>query len=135
MADLRQVLLSAKSCSGRGVRLRTLSISEVAKIQENAAIAIGKDGTMMQLRVQVAKDNVAAMVVGVTEGAGYKAPKELVGVPWKKLTLLDFEDGAVAKYFTTPDMSSLLTMFRKLHETSEAEVDDMLGEAQLVTED
>lgn len=134
MSDLKQILLNAKACSGRGVRVRTLSLSEVAKIQEDAASGLGKEGTMMQLRVQVAKDNVAMMVTGVTESAGFKLPKELVGAKWVKLTPLSFEDGAAAKYFSTPDMDALIKVFKKLHETTDQEVDDILGEAQTVTE-
>lgn len=135
MADLRQILLNKGQCGGRGVRVRTLSLTTVQKIRESAALGLGKDATMWQLENAVAKEHIVAMVAGVTESGGFKTPKELVGATWKKLTPLDFEDGAAEKYFAMPDIDALLKIFERLHTVKPSEVEDMLGEAQLVTED
>ena len=57
---MKQILLNAKECSGRGVRVRLLGVDGRLKVSENAAAEIGKEGTMMQLRAREAIESVCA---------------------------------------------------------------------------
>jgi hypothetical protein len=138
MADLKQILLGgdkAKECSGRGVRLRALALDDCAKVRETVAAELGPEATMLQFNLANSRSCVSAMVAEVTENAGFKASKDLVGATWKKVTRQELEEGGLAKYFTTPDLDALIKVFQKTHSVTEKEVDDILGEAQVVTVD
>lgn len=134
---MMQIVLNAKTCSGRGVRCRLLTLDERHKIYENAALDVGAEATVMQLRVREGKDAVSAMVTDVTEKTGFKTPSELVkagaDAGWKKVTFQELNDNS-AKYFNAKDMSVLVNLFRKLHDVTDKEVDDILGEALEVTD-
>lgn len=134
---MKQILLNAKECSGRGVRLRLLTLEERSHVLETAAREVGGEGTMAQFRLREGLDGVCSMVVGLTEKAGFKTREELVAAGdaagWKKVTFQELADNS-AKYFTSKDMAALQASFRKLHDVNEKEVDDILGEAQDVTE-
>ncbi len=135
---MKQIVLNAQQCSGRGVRLKVLGLGARAAITEAAAKELGPEGTMMQLRQREAVDGVCAMVVGVTEKTGFKTKADLVAAGdaagWKKVTFAELVDDS-AKYFGAKDMAALANVFRKLHDVTEQEVDDILGEALDVTED
>lgn len=130
MADYKQILLP----SGRGARVRTLELDARLKVTESAATAIGAEGTVMDLRVREGKEAVATFVAAVTDTAGLTS-KTVTAAKWTKLTPLAFEDGAAKKYFTAKDMAALVAVFHKIHDVSDKEVDDILGEALDVTED
>lgn len=134
---MKQLLLNAKECTGRGVRVRTLSVEGRIKVSENAAIEVGKEGTLFQLRAREAIESVYAFVAEITEQTGFKTRDELIkagaAAGWKKVTAEDLADNAT-KYFNSKDMSALSNVFKAMHDVTEKEVEDILGEAQEVTE-
>ncbi len=135
MADLKQILLPlAAGCTGRGVRLRSLSLDECARVRESVAHELGPDGTMAQYNLRNGICSVAAMVAEVTEKDAFKKAKDLVEATWKKVTRQELEENAKA-YFSTSDMDALVKVFQKTHSVTEKDVEAILGEVQLVTGD
>jgi len=138
MSTLKQIVLSAKSCSGRGVRIQMLSLEQRGAVLEAAAKEVGAEATMLQFRIREGAAGTAAMVVEVTEKAGFKSAAELIeagdGAKWKKVGAQELAEHP-EKYFNAKDQAALLSLFRALHDVDDKEIDSILGEAQDVTVD
>jgi hypothetical protein len=133
---MRQILLNAKNCSGRGVRLELLSLADRNQIREEAAKDMTPESTLMEWENRQADMGVRAMVVAITDRTGFKTKAELLaeGVVWKKVSPEDLADKADT-FFNPKDLAVLSATFRKLHDVTEKEVEDILGEALDVTAD
>lgn len=135
---MKQFVLKGKGCSGRGVRIRTLSPTQRSTIIETAARSLGADGTVVELRAAEAVASVNSMVVAITEQTGLKDSAELISkaaeLKWLPMTA-ELLDENFSKYFGAKDQSALIAIFRSYHEVTEKEVDDILGEVQDVAED
>lgn len=132
---MRQILLNAKNCGGRGVRLRLLTTPERRAIFESAAKDVGQEGTVAQLRAIEDRDGVCAMVAEITVKDGYKKCADLVAadVVWRKMTMAAMTDEHTS-LFGSKDFGALVAIFHAIHDVKESEVDDILGEAQEVAE-
>lgn len=131
---MKQILLKGDGCSGRGVRIEVLSNDQRDALFEAAAKDVGAEATMLELRRREDKSAVCAFVIEVTEKAGYKKADELFadGVTWKKVNA-DELDAKLSTYFTTKDVATLIAIFRKLHDVTQKEIEDIMGEALDVT--
>jgi hypothetical protein len=140
MPEMKQIVLKGPGYSGRGVRLMVLRPSQVDAIREEAAKAMPSDDEVSKEAKQAIwvahqkTSGIAAMIVEVTERDGFKKIEELVGASWKKPTVDELTDKP-EKYFTTKDLDALGAMYFQLHVAQQAEVDNILGEAQDVTAD
>lgn len=134
--EMKQICLSAKGCSGRGVRMRTLDPIARQTIKDETGKALGPDATVAQWMAKEAVQGLVATVLEVTEKSGYAGAKALVStdVVWKKVSA-DYLTDHLADFFNAKDLDALVKMFRKLHDVEASEVDDMLGEALDVTAD
>lgn len=131
MSDLNQVLLSAKRCSGRGVRFRELNAVEHDTLSLDAAKQLGPEGTMLELRKIEHRMGVRMMIVAVTKQNGLKT---LDGATWDKVTIADVE-AKWSEYFTAKDDAILLDLFRTYHEVNGVEMEEIGKTVSAVTED
>lgn len=134
--DLKQFVVSAKGCSGRGVRMRLLDFSQRQQVRAEAAKELPKDATFAEWTARENVDGIIATVVQITEGTGYKKAADLLadGVKWKKVSADDLSEH-LTDYFNAKDLSVLSQAFRQYHDVSDKEIEDILGEAQDVTLD
>lgn len=131
---MKQLLLKGEGCSGRGVRVEVLTTAAREAIFESAAKDVGPEATMLDLRRREDRSGICAFVVAVSEKTGFKTKDELVGAAWKNVSAEHLE-GKLGDYFTTKDVAALITIFRKLHDVTQKEIDDILGEALDVAAD
>lgn len=137
---LHQFLLASsksKGFSGRGVRMRVLSSSQRNEIFEQVAVGLGPDATMMKAKVEEGEEGVRTALVAVTKREGIKTSAELLDVDedgWMPLTNEHLSQVGWEKYFTTKDVAALTAAYRKFHDVSDAEVNDILGEALALAE-
>jgi hypothetical protein len=138
--DMKQILLKGAGYSGRGVRLQVLQPAQIDAIREESAKAMPSDEDVSKEAKQAIwlshqrTSGIAAMVVEVTERAGFTKKEDLVSAAWKKTTVDELTDSP-EKYFTTKDLDALGAIYFQLHVAQQTEVDDILGEAQDVTAD
>lgn len=137
---MKQILLKGDGYSGRGVRIGVLSTSQVDRVREEAARDIPKDADVSPEAKQMVFASrqkaigIPAMIVAVTEKAGFKKPSDLLAATWKKVSN-DHVTEHASEYFTTVDMDALGDIFFRLHIAQPKQVEDILGEALDVTED
>jgi hypothetical protein len=130
---MKQILLKGEGHSGRGVRYEVLTNDQRDSLWESAAKDVGPEATLLELRRREDRSAVCAFVVEVTEKAGYTKKSDLFGEGlWKKVSA-DHLDAELSKYFTVKDVAALITIFRKLHDVTQKEIEDIMGEAQDVT--
>ena len=143
MSELVQIHLSAKECSGRGVRFRVLTPSQHNAAAYAAASQAGKECTYVELRHMEFREGIKAMLVEVTE-PGLVGENALQGdVKWTKLDAEKLEMPGPLQYdrkdgvglFTAKDIMVLVGMYKRFHEVSEAEVEDIAGKAVKVSVD
>jgi len=130
-----QFLLNSKRCSGRGVRIRSLSPDEHDKLMFEAAKLVGPDATFLELKKIEWRMGVKKMLCEVTEKGGYKSEDELLkdGVKWKKVTV-QFLDESFDDMFNAKDVGILQAIYRELHEVNDKEIDAIMGKALPVSE-
>lgn len=136
--DLSQFVLKGIGCSGRGVRVRILDVALRQRIFEQTARELGPEGTMLALRNAEALEGVRTFLAQVTDRGGFKTEKDLLSpnVVWKNVTNEQLCEGrGLDTYFTSKDVDVLIKAYRKLHEVTDAELDDILGEARVVAAD
>jgi len=133
---MKQLILNARGCSGRGVRIRTLAPEQRANVLESTAKLLGGEATWIELRLREAIAGVCAMVAEITESGGYLKRDDLFGpsVQWKKVNAEHLTD-RYGDYFVPKDVDALIKIFRTLHDVTETELENILGEALDVTED
>lgn len=130
----KQILLNAKACSGRGVRIEILSGSAIDEIVETELRALGPDGLRAQLEKKVVRAGIASMIRAVTEKSGFSKQDELVSASWKPVARKDLEDNLDA-FFNAADQTLLEGVYTRLHVVTEGELDNVMGEALPVAED
>jgi hypothetical protein len=128
---LKQYHLNLDGMSGRGVRVRMLSPSEVAKSDRDGSAVAGPKAGLMDLRAAQQFEGLKRMLVEVTTDAGLK---ELQGdaVRWTKVTLQDLDMPGprhIDVLFTPRDIGALQNIFARLHEVRLDEVDALMGKA------
>src|SRR5262249_36919730 len=95
--EVKQIILNAKGCSSRGVRLRVLDPTAASDLLVAAAQEVGPDATMTALKLKAAHNSVVASVAAVTVKDGLKLA-DLPTAEWKKVSAEEL-DGGMAKYF------------------------------------
>lgn len=120
--------------SGRGVRYRTLSPEEKDSLLATAASLVGPNAFMAELNARHAVECVKRMVVAITRknelatldglGAG-----DWVSVNDAMLAGLGTDQWKFEKIFTAKDVGVLRSIYRRLHEVTEADLDDIEGKA------
>ncbi len=130
---MKQLLLGAKGCSGRGVRMRLLDSGTRMQIREEAAKELGESATIAQWQAREAVMGIVATVVEVTRKTGFKKADELLSAEWEKVSADDLEK-RLADLFCAKDLDALARIFRTLHDVTEKEIEDILGEALDVAE-
>ena len=109
--------------SGRAVRFRVLSTSELDHIKDLVAGKVDDNTKMAQYNDMLATLGVEQMVTGVSEPV---APESLGSAPIRSLTPKEmFEERT--KLFTTKDFELLKRLYFREHHVSDAEVDDIMG--------
>jgi hypothetical protein len=137
MAITQYLLASAGGgFSGRGVRLRTIKPGEKDKIAEKAAMHVGKDASVIEFRNEEIRQSVFRMLVAVTKTADMKTADQLLALPaddWEKMDLekLNFRYDDL---FTPKDDAFLASIYRRVNEVSQSEVEDIAGKAMSVSE-
>lgn len=143
MADNQyEVVLSAKGCSGRGVRFRELTAPEVDGLAVEAIKAIGSDATVAQFRIAETREGIVRMLTSVTRKGGLTRAtvRELRPADWQPLTEADLmnPNGELAyeKLFrNSKDHAVLGALFAQYHKVSQSELDAIVGEALPVSGD
>lgn len=133
--------LAGPHMSGRGVKLRDLTASEV----DEALIAAGQQANGDSTRFLALRPREAArrMLVAVTDQAGLPDIDAVRAASWHRCTLLELEgmaEGAgkawaLDELFTSKDVEVLESIFRRRHDVTVAEVDAIMGKGLQATED
>ena len=137
---MMQLLLNAKRCSGRGVKIRTLSPDERDRASIVAAKVAGKDAQIIEFSTAQLKEFVTLSVVEVTKQSGFKTMDDLMkpDVEWIKVTPAEFAFEGPLKYsklFNAKDDDILGHVVNSLLVASRDEVEDIVGKALMVSED
>lgn len=138
-----EIVLSAKGCTGRGVRFRELTAPEVDGLAVEAIKAINnKDATVAEFRVAETREGIVRMLCAVTKKGGLtKATiRELRPTDWQQLTQADLMnpngDLAYEKLFSnSKDHAVLGAIFAQYHKVSQSELDAIVGEVLTVSVD
>lgn len=121
--------------SGRGVRYRVLAPEEKDSLLASAAALVGPQATYPELNARHAVECVKRMLVAVTRRAELTTVDGLSAGDWVPLNdaMLAGMPGQEAwkfeKLFTAKDVAVLRTLYRRLHEVTEADVDEIEGKA------
>ncbi len=128
--------LNVTGCSGRGVKYREISGSEHDKVQEDAAALVGPDAIGLAMRNKELRLGVATMLLAVTKDPvkDHDELRKIAGdeSKWIRLTQQDLMlEGKLNydKLFRAREQAALSGLFRRLHEISLVEVDEMVGKA------
>ena len=134
-APIPSVVLNFEHFSGRGVRYRVLSPEEKDSLLATAAALVGPNATYPELNARHAVECVKRMLVAVTRKAELGSLDGLGAGDWVPLNdaMLAGMPGQEAwrfeKLFTAKDVGVLRTIYRRIHEVTEADVDEIEGKA------
>lgn len=125
-----------KTGSKLGVRMRTLSYAQTRQVFEEAIRSVGAEGSMFAARATEGEEGVRTALVAVTKKPVKDAADllKLDASDWTVLTNEHLSQVGLEKYFSTKDVAVLVGAYRKLHDVTDKELDDILGEAQAVSE-
>lgn len=139
-----QIVLAAKGCSGRGVRLRLLSPGEHDEVVLRGAQMAQPDGPAAVVRAsqQIAqiREALLAMLCEVTVQTGFTGPDDLrkEGVTWHKLTSQELQSEGPWSYdalFNSKEDSILGVVYSSNHAVTKEEIDDIVGKQVRVSAD
>lgn len=136
-SDPFQILLGAKNCSGRGVRLKDVGPDGRQDAALNAAKLAGEDATAVEYNALMNRELLKRSLVAVTEEGGIKSVKDLLAYPadgWKKYTIGELETGKLDELFTSKDSVILSSIMQQIYDASQKEVDAIMGGALPVSE-
>lgn len=121
--------------SGRGVRLRRLSLTQKDAVSDAAAATIGPESTNVEYLGRRALEGAKKMVAEVTRKAGLAT---LDGADWMPVNdamlagLKGESDYTFESLFPPKDADVLKSLFRRWHDATEADVDIIEGKAVAV---
>jgi hypothetical protein len=135
-----QIFLNAPNCSGRGVRLRALTPTQVDALLERAATLVGKDATVLDVKLAEWREGVKEMLVAVTKAGALTDPNALQdpATAWEPLDTRKIEtvDGwGMDALFTARDMNFLIEVYKRFHEVTKDEIEAIVGKAVKVSAD
>lgn len=126
MSTIKQIHLNAPNCSGRGVRIRILTPTEVDATSIDAAKQLPEGGSLLELRVLEYRERLKRMIVSYTEPN--LTPEQIVSATWIKadpeVLELDWN-----KLFGPRDDKFLVAIYRRFHEVSDDELEQIVGKA------
>lgn len=136
MIAMKQIVLKAKGCSGRGVRMRILDPVQRSDVRVETAKQLGPESTNAEWIARESVAGIVATVLEVTKAGGYAKAADLLvpGVEWEKVGAERLQEH-LAEYFNAKDLDALAKSFRAFHDISDKELEDILGEALDVTTD
>ena len=136
-SDTFQILLSAKNCSGRGVRLKDIGPDGRQEASVSAAKLAGEDATVVEYNALLNRELLKRSLVAVTEKTAFQSVEELLNYPaegWKKWSLGELETGKLDALFTSKDSVILSSIMQQIYDASQKEVDAIMGGALPVSE-
>src|SRR6185312_8434929 len=119
--DYQLIHLKGKRCSGRAVRFVELDPDLKDELMLQAAKAVGKDSTVIELKRKEWKLGVLTIIKEVSVDP-VKGDPNGGDVKWKKYTFDEIES-AYSTLFTAKDHALLTATFRDFHEVTEEEID------------
>lgn len=134
-ASLPALALNFEHFSGRGVRYRPLTSEEKDGLLASSAALVGPNATYPELNARHGVECVKRMLVAVTRKGELATLDGLGPGEWVNLNdaMLAGMPGQEAwkfeKLFTAKDVGVLRTIHRRLHEVTEADVDEIEGKA------
>lgn len=131
MSQIKQIHLSAKGCSGRGVRFRLLAPTEVDTATIDAAKQLGPEGTLAELRILEGREALKRMIVAYTE-PGLSA-EAVLSATWIK-ALPEVLETDYGRIFPAKDDKVLYGIYKRFHEVSADDIDQIVGKALDVAE-
>ncbi len=117
-----QYHLTGKGFSGRAVRVRELTTSEVEENLTQAAKFVSSDASLLELKKVEWRNGVKRFVESVTEPT-----TDPMTAKWKKVSCMDLED--LGKYFKAKDQLALEAIYREFHEVVPSELEAITGKA------
>ena len=134
--------LSAKHCSGRGVKIRLLTPVQKDQAAIAAAKIAGKDAVNIEYNVLHSQEMAERSLVAVTKKTGFKSMDEVLALAeseWVELTSAKLcTPGGEASYsvlFNAKDDDIICRLVAQLHQATKDEVDAIAGKALTVSED
>lgn len=133
-------LLNAKGCSGRAIKLRELSASEVDQCSINASKTISESSTNAEYVVAKHRSLNYLALVGVTTKGKLKTLEEVLALPasdWAPLTQLVLESGgplSFASLFNAKDDAVISGIVQRMHLVSAEDIEAIMGKALDVSE-
>jgi hypothetical protein len=125
-----QIHLKGEGYSGRGVRYRILSPSELDRNEITAAKTLDDGFTRAEYQVEVQRLGVVQMIVSYTDGS-VQDPQTAKWTPANS-ALLDTQWDSI---FCTKDSGVLRAIFQREHGVSKEEVDAILkGKAEVLAD-
>lgn len=134
-ATVPPVMLNFEHFSGRGVRYRVLAPEEKDLALSVAAGLVGPNATYPELNAKHAVECVKKMLVAVTRKGELASLDGLGAGDWVLLNdamlagMPGQEPWKFEKLFSAKDVGVLRTIYRRLHEVTEADVDEIEGKA------
>lgn len=119
-----QYHLKGKGFSGRAVRLKELSPSEVEANLTSTAKTLSGDASIIELKKSEWRNGVKLMIVSFTEPCEDPFAE---GVKWRKATGGMLED--LGEYFKAKDVLALEAVYREFHEVIPSELEAITGKA------
>jgi len=112
-----------------------LTSTQREAIREETAKGLVPTSTYAEWESKQTDVGVCAMIKSFTERIGFAKQDDLLqeGVKWKAVTAEHLTDKRT-EYFNTKDLDALGKIFKSLHDVTQKELDEILGEALDVTE-
>jgi len=110
--------------SGRAVRYETLTVEQVEKCEQLAAVALTKESTVLEFQNAAAREGVELMIREVSKPVA-KAKLEAGEVTWEKVGAEQLH-GKLGDYFTPKDINALKSIYLREHVVTKEEVDSIL---------
>jgi len=127
---MQQIHLNAKRCSGRGIRVKSLTPAQLDRITLSAAKMLDESGTMVELHQLSMRDGINAMIIEYTVETDLK---DLATATWKKTSPQEL-DNSYSTLFTGKDDKIISAVYREYHMANDDEIKDIMGKALDVAE-
>lgn len=142
MGDVFQVHLHGYGLSGRAVRYRILTPSEVDKVELLARGELAVDGNMLDFQAAVAKNGLEHMLVAVSESSvspqRFRCEPNEDGTKPAPINWRPMSPGELATawndLFTSRDTTLLKRLYAREHVVTEADLELIMVGKALVTE-
>ena len=139
MRELQQYALVGKGFSGRGVRVRELDGAERDDALSSAAKDVGKEASNVEWSSAAVRLCICKMIVSVTKQRGLTSTDEILKATWATVSeqqlLTPGSEWSLGKLFNAKDQDVLASIYKRAHECTAKEVEDIMGKGLAVSED